>query len=125
MKWSRLFLGVCMVVVVASQARAADVAAGEKVFAKCKACHTVAKGAPNKVGPNLFGIVGHGVAENPTFAYSAAMAALKSKARWNEAELDAYLASPKTKVAGTKMIFVGLPNKVERANLIEWLKVQK
>lgn len=103
----------------------ADAAAGEKVFAKCKLCHTTVKGAPNKVGPNLFGIVGKGVAENATFKYSAAMAGLKGKKTWTEAELDTYLTNPKAKVAGTKMIFVGLPNKADRENLIEWLKTQK
>ncbi|TKW60589.1 MAG: cytochrome c family protein [Blastochloris viridis] len=103
----------------------ADTAAGEKVFAKCKVCHTATKGGPNRVGPNLFGIVGRGVAENATFKYSAAMMALKGTKTWTEAELDAYLSNPKGKVAGTKMIFVGIPNKADRAHLIEWLKTQK
>ena len=108
-----------------SPVQAGDAAAGAKVFAKCKVCHTDAKGAPNKVGPNLFGIVGKGIAENPTFKYSSAMASLKGKKTWTEAELDAYLTNPKAKVAGTKMIFAGVPNKADRDNLIEWLKSQK
>jgi cytochrome c len=117
-----VFSFVAMAMVSSVQA---DMAAGEKVFAKCKVCHSVAKGAPNKVGPNLFGIVGRSVAENATFTYSAPMAALKGKKSWTEAELDVYLANPKAKVAGTKMIFTGLPNKADRDNLIEWLKAQK
>lgn len=104
---------------------AADAAAGEKVFAKCKVCHVATKGAPNKVGPNLFGVVGRGAAENPTFKYSPAFTALKGKKTWTEKELDAYLTSPKTVVPGSKMIFVGLPNKADRDNLIAWLKAQK
>ena len=104
---------------------AADATAGEKVFAKCKVCHTASKGAPNKVGPNLFGIVGRGAAENATFKYSPAFTALKGKKTWTEKELDVYLASPKTVVPGSKMIFVGLPNKADRDNLIAWLKAQK
>ncbi len=127
MKRSLMILPVvaATLLVVGVSSVLADPAAGEKVFAKCKVCHSNAKGAPNKVGPNLFGIVGKGVAENATFTYSSAMAGLKGKKTWTEAELDAYLTNPKTKVAGTKMIFAGIPNKVDRENLIEWLKTQK
>ncbi len=121
-----LYLFLTLVLAVMMTATAwADAVVGEKVFAKCKVCHTTAKGAPNRVGPNLFGIVGKGVAENTTFKYSPAMSALKGKKSWTEAELDVYLSNPKAKVAGTKMIFAGLPNKADRDNLIEWLKTQK
>ena len=96
-----------------------DAAKGEKIFAKCKACHTVEAGK-NKVGPSLAGVVGRksGMAEG--FNYSDAMK--NSGLTWDDATLDSYLAAPKKSVPGTKMAFPGLPNEQDRLDVIAYLK---
>lgn len=101
----------------------ADVAAGEKVFAKCVACHTINAGGANGIGPNLHGIVGEGVgAGHPGFAFSDA---LKSKGgKWDFATLDAWLKSPREFAPGTKMTFAGLGKPEDRANIIAYLNSQ-
>jgi cytochrome c len=98
----------------------ADAAKGQTVFKACAACHDVSKGGPNKVGPNLWGVVGrpHGVHEG--FAYSEAMAALKDKP-WDYAALNEFLANPKKAVPGTKMAYGGLKKDEDRANLLAYL----
>lgn len=101
----------------------ADVAAGEKVFAKCAACHTVNQGGANGIGPNLYGTVGEPIGQGKAgFAFSDA---LKSKGgQWSFDNLDAWLKSPREFAPGTKMTFAGLGNPVDRANLIAWLNTQ-
>ncbi|NML09724.1 cytochrome c family protein [Sphingobium sp. AR-3-1] len=101
----------------------ADVAAGEKVFAKCAACHTVNQGGANGIGPNLYGTVGEAIAVGKAgFAFSDA---LKSKGgNWSFDNLDHWLKSPREFAPGTKMTFAGLGNPADRANLIAWLNTQ-
>jgi len=96
-----------------------DVAAGEKVYKKCKACHTVDKDGKNKVGPNLWGIVGKDAAQ-AEFKYSKAMKG--AGIVWSEDVLDAYLAAPRKYVKGTKMAFAGLKKEKDRADVIAYLK---
>ena len=98
-----------------------DAAAGEKVFNKCKACHTVEAGK-NKVGPSLHDIVGGTPAAVEGFKYSPAMQEFASGHTWDEETLSAYLESPKDVVKGTKMAFVGLKKPEERENVIAYLK---
>ncbi|QCO19737.1 cytochrome c family protein (plasmid) [Azospirillum brasilense] len=100
-------------------AAAQDAAAGEKVFNQCKACHTIEAGGPNRVGPNLHGVVGRKAGSVETFKYSDAM---KSAGAWDEATLDAYLADPKGAVPGNKMAFAGVKNEQARKDLIAYLK---
>ncbi|MFK4793360.1 c-type cytochrome [Sphingobium sp. ZW T5_29] len=101
----------------------ADVAAGEKVFAKCAACHTVNQGGANGIGPNLFGTVGEPIGQGKGgFAFSDA---LKSKGgNWTFDSLDHWLKSPREFAPGTKMTFAGLGNPADRANLIAWMNTQ-
>jgi cytochrome c len=101
----------------------ADVAAGEKVFAKCAACHTVNQGGANGIGPNLYGTVGEAIAVGKAgFAFSEA---LKGKGgEWSFENLDHWLKSPREFAPGTKMTFAGLGNPADRANLIAWLNTQ-
>lgn len=101
----------------------ADVAAGEKVFAKCAACHTANQGGANGIGPNLYATVGEGIGQGKGgFAFSDA---LKSKGgNWTFENLDHWLTSPRDFAPGTKMTFAGLGNPVDRANLIAWLNKQ-
>lgn len=101
----------------------ADVAAGEKVFAKCAACHTVNQGGANGIGPNLFGTVGEEVgAGKGGFAFSDALK--KKGGKWTFENLDHWLTSPRDFAPGTKMTFAGLGNPVDRANIIAWLNTQ-
>lgn len=85
---------------------AGDAAAGEKVFAKCKACHQVSETAKNAVGPNLNGIDGRKAGSVEGYNYSEAMK--NSGITWDEASFKEFIKNPKGKVAGTKMIFQGL-----------------
>lgn len=96
---------------------------GEEVFKKCAACHTVDKGGTNGIGPNLHGIAGAKVAGVAGFVYSSAMTAKGGV--WDDAALDAYIASPRVAVPGTKMSFAGISDADERKVLIDYLKTLK
>jgi cytochrome c len=99
---------------------AADVAGGKTVSVKCEQCHDLSKGGPNKIGPNLYGVVDRPRATHPGFDYSGAM---KSKNDpWTYDELFKYLKSPQSYVPGTKMTFAGLPREQDRINLIAYLR---
>ena len=99
-----------------------DAARGEKVFAKCKACHEVEKGV-NKVGPTLKGVIGRKAASVEGYKYSEAMIAKGAEGVvWDEATLTAYLPDPKAFVPKTKMAFAGLKKPEEVADVIAYLK---
>lgn len=101
------------------------VAAGEKVFKKCKACHAVGEGAKNKVGPSLNGIVDAKLGAAEGFRYSKAlMARAEEGTVWDAGALDAFLAKPKAWLKGTKMSFSGLKKESDRAAVIEFLRSQ-
>ncbi len=108
---------------VAEAAPEISAEAGEKVFKKCKACHTIDEGGAKKVGPNLWGIVGRDVATSEGFKYSDAMLGLSGKS-WDAAMLDEYLTKPKAYVPGTAMTFAGLNKEADRHNLIAYLAQQ-
>ncbi len=92
---------------------------GKATFAKCKSCHAAEKGKPNGVGPNLFGVVNRPKGKAEGFKYSEAM--LAKSGEWSFENLSAFLANPKAYVAGTKMVFNGLPAAGDRADLIAYL----
>jgi cytochrome c len=98
---------------------AADPARGERTAQTCAACHTFGPGEPNRVGPNLHGIVGRPYAAQPGFAYSPALAG--AGGRWSYEALDRFLTSPAKTIAGTKMAFAGLRNPRDRAQVIAYL----
>lgn len=102
---------------------AGDVKKGEKVFKKCKSCHTVDQGGKNKIGPNLFGIVGRSSASIDGFKYSKAMKA--SGFTWDQATLDGFLKKPRKFLKGTKMSFAGVKKEKQRVNLIAYLETLK
>lgn len=108
---------------VISMIAAADPAAGEKVFGKCKACHSAEKGGPNKVGPHLWDVVGRPKASVADFNYSAALKGLGGE--WTYEDLDSYLANPKAVAPGTKMSFAGLSKPEDRAAVIAYLRGQE
>jgi cytochrome c len=103
-----------------SASSAQDAALGEKVFAKCKACHQIGEGAKNAVGPVLNGIVGRKAGTYPDYSYSDANKG--SGFTWDETTLKEYLKNPRAKVPGTKMIFPGLPKSEDVDNVIAYLK---
>lgn len=105
---------------IANRLAQADAAKGEATFGKCKACHTIDQGAPNSIGPNLYGVVGEAMATGRGgFAFSDA---LKGKGgKWDFANLDEWLTSPKKFADGTKMSFAGLADPMDRANVIAYL----
>jgi cytochrome c len=108
----------------ASLARAdGNAAAGEDLFKhKCGSCHS-AEAGKNRVGPSLAGVVGRKAASVETYNYSAAMRS--SGLTWDPATLDTYLTSPRAKVPGTKMTYVGLPQANDRADIIAYLNTLK
>lgn len=103
----------------------ADAVAGEKVFKKCAACHNVADGAANKVGPNLWSILGAQPAQVADFKYSSAMTEYGATGEpWSFESLNKFILKPKTYIKGTSMGFAGLSKEQDRANLFAYLNQQ-
>jgi len=103
----------------------ADAAAGEKVFKKCAACHTVEPGGANKVGPALYDIVNRPIAVHEGFNYSTALKEYATTANtWTYENLNKFLHAPKKDVPGTAMGFAGLKKEDDRANLLAYLRQQ-
>lgn len=101
-------------------ASAQDAAAGEKVFAQCKACHQVGETAKNAVGPLLNGLFGRKSGTIEGFNYSPANK--NSGIIWDEVTFREYIKDPKAKIPGTKMIFPGLKNPQQIDDIIAYLK---
>jgi len=101
------------------QARAQDAAAGEKVFAVCKACHQVGDNAKNAVGPVLNGLFGRKSGSVEGYNYSDANK--KSGITWDEATFSEYIKDPKAKIPGTKMAFAGIKDEQKIKDLIAYL----
>jgi cytochrome c len=103
----------------ATAAFAADPAAGEKIFkAQCGICHAVAAGQ-NRIGPTLFGVVGRAAGSVPGFNYTADHK--KLGITWDAATLDKYLTNPRAMVPDTSMVYAGLKDDAERADLVAYL----
>jgi len=96
-----------------------DVSAGERVFAKCAACHSVEQGGANGVGPNLYGVMGARFGNNASFGYSNAMASIDNN--WGWEEMNDWLANPRGYIDGTSMGFAGLSKIEDRAALALYL----
>jgi len=105
---------------LAQPAAAQDAAAGERSFAKCRACHQIGPGARNLVGPELNGLIGRHSGAVEGYSYSAANK--NSGLTWDEATFADYIKDPKAKIPGTKMIFAGIKNEKEIQDLTAFLK---
>jgi len=104
----------------ATTALAADPAAGEKIFkAQCGICHTVVAGE-NRIGPTLLGVVGRPAGGVPGFNYTADHK--KLGITWDAANLDKYLTDPRAMVPDTSMVYAGLKDDAERADLVAYLQ---
>ena len=114
-------LGVLLGGPALAQEPAGDPEAGAKVFGKCRACHAVEPGV-NRVGPTLHGVVGREVASAPGFDYSPAMRAWAGGKTWTPELLDAFLADPRHTVIGTTMVFAGVRDPQDRADLLAYLE---
>jgi cytochrome c len=104
----------------ATGALAADPAAGEKIFkSQCGICHAVVAGE-NRIGPTLFGVVGRRAGSVPGFNYTADHK--KLDIAWDAATLDKYLVNPRAMVPDTSMVYAGLKDDAERADLVAYLE---
>ena len=92
---------------------------GKKVFKKCAACHLINKGADNKIGPALYGVIGRKVASKQDYKYSKAMSGYDKN--WTFEEMNGYLEKPQRYIKGTKMAFAGLRKEKDRASVILYL----
>jgi cytochrome c len=116
-----LVSAVALVAVLASQsANAQDASAGERSFNKCRACHQVGETAKNGVGPELNGLFGRHTGAVEGYSYSAANKA--ANITWDEATFAEYIKDPRAKIPGTKMVFAGIKNEKEIADLTAFLK---
>jgi cytochrome c len=115
-----VILAAVLAVTGAGGASAQDAAAGEKVFAVCKACHQIGETAKNAVGPVLNGIIGRPAGTYPGYSYSDANK--NSGLTWDEATFRDYIKDPRAKIPGTKMIYPGLKDEQKTSDLLAYLK---
>lgn len=119
-------LRICLVFVFGSMKPALagnEVALGKQIFVRCAVCHSSEKGAGNRIGPNLFGVVGRKAGSLPDYSYSSSMR--NSGITWDQDTLARYLMAPSKMVPGTKMTFGGLPNQADAANVAAYLATLK
>ena len=110
---------VVLAALTGSALAAGDAASGEKVFAKCKACHQVGETAKNAIAPELNGLDGRKAGAVDGYNYSEPMKT--SGITWNEASFEEFIKNPKAKVPGTKMVFQGLSSDKEAGDVWAYL----
>ena len=101
---------------------AADLDNGRRVFARCRACHTITEGGPNMTGPNLHGVFGRQAGGLEGYNYSSALQ--QADFIWDGERLDHWLENPRTFLKGTKMTFAGIPDATDRRDVVAFLKVE-
>jgi cytochrome c len=117
----RLFVPFLMILAASSSpSYAQDAAAGEKIFAQCRACHQIGETAKNLVGPHLNGLFGRKAGTVEGYNYSPANK--NSGLTWDEPTFVDYIKDPKAKVPGTKMIYAGLKDEKRIQDLVAYLK---
>lgn len=115
-----LFAALGVALLASGPVLAQDAAAGAKVFNQCRACHQVGDTAKNLIGPKLNGLFGRTAGSVEGFKYSDAN--VKSGIVWSEAIFAEYIRDPKAKIPGTKMVYAGLKNDQQIADLTAFLK---
>lgn len=100
-----------------------DASKGQTLFARCGVCHTAARGAANRIGPNLFGVVGRKAGTLVGYSYSSAMT--RSGITWSADTLAHYLMGPASVVPGTKMTFAGLQSPQQADDMTAYLATLK
>jgi cytochrome c len=109
--------------IAGAKAQAGDPAAGQRVFNQCMACHTIQQGQPNRVGPNLHGVIGRRAGSIEGFRYSANMKQLGEGGHtWNEETLRPYLQNPKAVLPQGTMAFPGIRNEQQLSDVIAYVK---
>ena len=96
-----------------------DIAHGEKVYKKCKACHSIKQGGGNKIGPALWNVVFRPIGSITDYKYSKALSSYGKEWTWEE--MNGFLMKPSTWIKGNKMGFAGLKNEKDRASVILYL----
>ena len=96
-----------------------DVNAGEQIFKKCAACHSINQGGANKIGPALYNVVGRKIGGVADYKYSKAF--VEYGKEWNFEELNGFLIKPSKWIKGTKMAYAGLRKEEDRASIIKYL----
>jgi cytochrome c len=114
---------IVMTALSVTHALAADANNGKAIFARCAACHTVIKGGPNGLGPDLFGVVGRKAGSLSNYMYSGQLKA--SGITWTNDKLTAWIQGPQKLVPGTKMAFGGISDKAQAADLVAYLDTLK
>ena len=113
-------VGFVLVLSGTGLAQAQDVAAGEKIYSQCRACHQIGPTAKNAVGPVHNGLFGRKAGTFPGYNYSAANK--NSGQTWDEATFREYIRAPQAKIPGTKMVYPGLKNEQQITDLIAFMK---
>lgn len=98
----------------------ADVKRGQTMYFQCRACHSLNEGGSHKVGPNLYGVFDRKAGLAPGFTFSDALA--NTDVVWTAETMDEWLARPSDYLPGNRMVFVGVKDASERANLILYLQ---
>ncbi|MEC9375941.1 MAG: cytochrome c family protein [Pseudomonadota bacterium] len=104
---------------LASQNIIGDASTGKRLYIYCQACHTLKSGGAHKVGPNLFGFINSAAAEKDGFVFSEAL--IQSELVWTDDVLDQWMISPSKLVPGNNMVFAGINDPQQRADLIAYL----
>jgi len=116
----KLVLAAIAVTLFATPAFAAGNAGnGKTLFGRCAICHTVQKGGPNGLGPNLFGVAGRKAASLSNYSYSGALKA--ANITWTNDKLKAWVMGPFKLVPGTKMAFGGIANPAQADDVVAYL----
>lgn len=106
---------------MAARLAAADVEKGKVLFLQCRACHSlVPENEPGKIGPTLYGVIGRPAGSAPGYDYSQAVK--DSGITWTPELIDKWLARPSDFLPGNKMVFVGVQDPQDRANIIAFIQ---
>lgn len=115
-----LLTAIALIIAAPGAGHAQDAAAGEKVYAVCRACHQIGPTAKNSVGPVHNGLFGRKAGTYPGYSYSSANK--ESGLTWDEATFREYIKDPKAKIPGTKMVFPGIKDEQKITDLIAFIK---